>query len=261
MKRILKEINDKFYTKDECVEYFLSKIDYKKYDLVIEPSAGNGAFFNKINHNKIGLDILPETQNIIKQDWFSFNEKLSNNVLVIGNPPFGKNGSLALKFIKKCDELKIKTIAFILPKSFKKLSFKNKIPLNYILSYEEDVVKDSFLLNGEKYDVPCIFQIWERNDVKRNKIETKTVSNLFNFVKINENPDFSVRRVGFYAGKLYDDINKSIESHYFIKNNNILDLDKLKNIIKSIDWEHNNTTGARSISKHELIFEIEKRII
>ena len=48
-----------------------------------------------------------------------------SNLHFIGNPPFGRQSSLAKKFIKhicSCD--KTKTIAFILPKSFKKDSLK-----------------------------------------------------------------------------------------------------------------------------------------
>ena len=84
---------DKFYTKESvaiaCLK-LLGDLDY--YDLVIEPSAGNGSFFRNINHkNKIGLDLKPEYETIREQDWFTLKiDKRFKKVLIVGNPPFGK---------------------------------------------------------------------------------------------------------------------------------------------------------------------------
>ena len=39
---------DKFYTKDNIVNYCLSTINLNDYKTIIEPSAGNGAFSKKI---------------------------------------------------------------------------------------------------------------------------------------------------------------------------------------------------------------------
>jgi len=257
MARNKKNVNDKFYTKHEVADKLISLIDdISDYDLVIEPSAGDGKFYDillKKHNNVIGLDIEPENNNIIKQDWFDYKiDKKYKKILVIGNPPFGNQSSLALKFIKKCDELEIDTIAFVLSKSFKKETIKNRIPLKYHLKYEVDLDDNSFLLEGNEYKVPSIFQIWTRNNEDR-IIEKKTHTNIyFNFIKKNENPDISFRRVGFYAGMIYDEIDKkSEESHYFIKSN--IDLKEIKDLFNSIIWEHNNTAGPRSIGKIELV--------
>jgi hypothetical protein len=178
---------------------------------------------------------------------------------VIGNPPFGNQSSLALKFIKKCDELEIHTIAFILTKSFKKETTQNKIPLNYYLVYQIDLDDNSFLLDGKDYKVPSIFQIWERKTKKRLIVKKNITTKYFDFVKKEDNPDISFRRVGFYAGTIYDEIeDKSKQSHYFIKAN--MDLKKMKKILKSIEWKHNNTAGPKSIGKGELIEEFEKLV-
>ena len=257
MARNKKHINDKFYTKTEVAnELILSIKDISMYDLIIEPSAGDGKFYDILskNHkNVIGLDIEPEHPKIIKQDWFDYKfDKPYRKVLVIGNPPFGNQSSLAMKFIKKCDELEIDTIAFILTKSFKKETTQNKIPLNYNLTYQSDLNDNSFLLDGKDYKVPSVFQIWKRTTERRTIIKKSTKSKYFDFVKKEDNPDISFRRVGFYAGTIYDDIkNKSPESHYFMKSN--IDKEELKNILTSIIWKHNNTAGPRSIGKAELI--------
>jgi predicted RNA methylase len=254
MTKIKKHINDKFYTKTEVVKLLLNQIRLSEFDLIIEPSAGNGSFYNLIEHeNKIGLDIDPENINIIKQNWIEYIlDKQYNNILVIGNPPFGNQGAMALNFIKKCDELCINTIAFILPKSFKKDSIKNRIPTNYHLIKEINLEDNSFTLLNKNYSVPSVFQIWVRKYEKRILDKSKTTSDLIKFVKKNENPDYAIRRVGFYAGFVYDDVNKSEQSHYFVKSS-----PTIKEIIKNIKWEHNNTAGPRSLGKAELIQRLE----
>lgn len=86
------------------------------------------------------------------------------------------------------------------------------------------------------------------------KAKLKTKSNLITFVKKTDNPDYSFRRVGFYAGMIYDDINgKSEQSHYFIKSS-----DDIKKFLKNYKWNHNNTTGPRSIGKSEIIKIVEE---
>ena len=79
----------------------------------------------------------------------------------------------------------------------------------------------------------------------------------FKFVKKNENPDYSLRRVGVNAGRLSKDIlDKSEQSHYFIKVEQNSDHFIIK--YQYIKWEHNNTVGPKSISKQEFIRAINK---
>ena len=70
-KRIRDEGLDKFYTKPEIVKMCISLIkDWSEWDLVVEPSAGSGNFFEQIpNTNKYGLDIKPECDSIHKMDF------------------------------------------------------------------------------------------------------------------------------------------------------------------------------------------------
>ena len=254
---------DKFYTKDTvvdlCLESVKSYIDIKKSDLILEPSAGNGAFISKIkklSKNYIFYDIDPEHEEITNQDYFlcDYNElkKQYKTIHVIGNPPFGRQSSLALRFIKQSCKF-CNTISFILPRSFKKESLRSKVPLKFHLLFEADLPEKSFIVNGAEYDVPCVFQIWEKQNINRETVQ-KIEPQGFTFVKKTEKPDISFRRVGVNAGIIDTDIQpKSIQSHYFIKftNNKSLEENKLK--ISNIKYEFNNTVGPKSISKQELI--------
>ena len=255
---------DKFYTKENIVKICCEnikkyiKIDYNK-DIIIEPSAGDGKFINeikKISKNNLYIDIEPENNKIIKKDFFDLNldeiKEKYKNIHIIGNPPFGRQSSTAKKFIKKSCEY-VKSISFILPKSFKKNSFQNCFDLNFHLIFSMDLPKNSFTYNNEDFDIPCCFQIWIKKNNKRKIEEKLKENNNYKFVKQNENPNISFRRVGINAGFIDKDINKNIQSHYFIKINNFNDniFNKLKNI--NFDDVKNNTVGPKSISKQEII--------
>ena len=83
--------------------------------------------------------------------------------------------------------------------------------------YEYELPKNSFFVGEKIHDVPCVFQIWEKKDFDR-YIPDKLKPKGYQFVKQNENPDISFRRVGVYAGKIDRDTeSKSFQSHYFIK--------------------------------------------
>lgn len=277
---------DKYYTKksvvDQCLTHIKNTIDIQRYtvdntndkvevfDLVLEPSAGNGAFIDGIKSltdNYLFYDLKPQNDEVEQQDYLELDlHKLKTNCEyfiggndwtrfhVIGNPPFGRQSSLAIKFIKKSCEF-ADTISFILPKSFKKDSMKKHFPLNWHLKFEWDIPPNSFLVDDKDYDVPCVFQIWERHHWLR-EVTKKLEPIGFEFISRDHNPDISVRRIGVNAGKIDDYIaDKSIQSHYFIKfidGYNQETIDALKQITFE---EAGNTVGPKSISKQELILK------
>jgi len=262
-----RDLKDKFYTSNKianiCIEIIKNNIDIKKNDLCIEPSAGTGSFINGIkllSDNYIFYDIEPENNSeIIKQDYLKFdpntiNKQNFDKIHIIGNPPFGRQSSYAIKFIKKSCEF-CDSISFILPKSFKKNSLQKHFNSYFHLIYEYDIPQYSFIIDNKPHNVPCVFQIWIKKQEPRQFIE-KIKPNQYSFVKKEDLHDISVRRVGGTAGNIDRYTNdKSIQSHYFIKFNNILS-DKLYNQLQNINFEcKNNTCGPRSISKQELIYE------
>ena len=261
---------DKYYTKLEIVEQCIEEI--KKYiniidnDLIIEPSAGNGSFIEyikRLSNNYKFYDIEPEHDEVLKQDFLEIDYNILKqnfkNIHIIGNPPFGRQASLAIKFIKKCC-LFSNSISFILPKSFKKDSMKKYFDKHYHLIFEIDLTNNSFLVNDIESDVPCVFQIWQYKEDIRNEIK-KLIPLNFNFVKKEDEPDISFRRVGVNAGTIIREIdNKSIQSHYFIKFTNNKSIDENIEKLKLIKFDFNNTVGPKSISKQELINEFNKFI-
>ncbi len=280
-KGLNRQTLDKFYTKPETVELcmqafnsvFANFHENTKYT-IIEPSAGNGAWIEeikKLSENYLFYDIQPEHPEIEQQDFLELNfHYIKYEIIFIGNPPFGRQSSLAIKFIKKCCEVAT-YIAFVLPKSFKKESMKKHFDNYYHLIYEMDLPKNSFFHYSlprtssrkhkeEEADVPCVFQIWLRKNYQRLEIE-KQIPQGFKFISIekeNDRPDISFRRVGVNAGVISQDLDKSAQSHYFIKFTNNKNISENLENLKKISFDIDNTVGPRSISKPELIMEFNK---
>ena len=257
---------DKYYTKqsvvDLCIEFVRQYINIDaKNDLIIEPSAGNGSFIpgiKSLSSKFLFFDLKPENIEILEQDYLvldSINLKKITDckkIHVIGNPPFGRQSSLAIKFIKKSTTF-ADSISFILPKSFKKDSLQKSFPLEFHLVFQFDLPANSFLVEGVEYDVPCVFQIWEKKiDIRLKQPILQPI--YFKFVKQTEDPDISVRRIGVNAGVISQNtIDKSIESHYFIKFTNSKSVEDNIISLLGITYEFDNTVGPKSISKQELI--------
>ena len=267
---IKKDQFDKFYTKNSvakfCVEKLLNYVcdDY----LFIEPSAGSGAFCDALldsNINNIyAIDIQPTKNSIEKnnvlypiyaKDFFNFNPTDPQKLVFIGNPPFGKCANMAVKFFNHAASfLQTEIIAFIVPKTFQKISIHNKLNVSFAIVSECELPKNSFLLNGQSYDVPCVFQIWQRCNAPRVALKLFEEKYL-KFVTKSE-ADFAIRRVGGNAGKVLQGLEHNPSTTYFCKEL----MPNTKNIIEGIDFSQiaNATAGVRSISKLEIQMAINK---
>ena len=124
---------DKFYTKphvvDACVNDLIEHVSVLN-DIVIEPSAGNGAWLPYFD-NILAYDLAPEADNIVQQDFLKLDlDQFNKSIHFVGNPPFGTNSCLAKQFIKKMAACaNTQTIALILPSSFSKLRNQRAFPL------------------------------------------------------------------------------------------------------------------------------------
>lgn len=248
----MKNALDKFYTKPEvakeCVSFARGLCEWT---FAIEPSAGSGSFLPYIG-TCFAMDIEPEGDGIIAQDFFTFVSPKDPGIMVIGNPPFGEYNTLSVRFFNKAAEF-AKYIAFILPKSFKKPSIQNRLNPYFHLIGELDLKSDSFTLLNEDYAVNCVFQVWERKEELREPIGAIDSLVSLEFTT-SDKADFSIRRVGGNAGKASLRVDYSAASNYFIKNKSSLTNEELVNAINEIHFpEAANTVAVNSVSKRELI--------
>jgi hypothetical protein len=250
---------DQFYTDPNYAKYFYNKIleyiNVDDFDIVLEPSAGTGNFYNLFPAAKrVGVDLEPKAQGVIKQNFFDYQPKINSKVITIGNPPFGKNSTLAIQFFNHAAKFS-DVIAFVLPRTFKKDSVINRLDKNFHLVYEEIVPDNSFIFNNNQYNVWCCAQIWVKKSEPRENIKRytfKDVSKWFEIVE-PEHADFSVQRVGGKAGviRTVDFKSRSPLSHYYIKQHD----PKVLDVFQTIDYQNVkfNTAGNPSISPSELI--------
>lgn len=263
---------DQYYTSTALAEYFLAKIKellpYDDYDILLEPSAGTGSFYNLLDDRKLGLDLDPKAPSIQKMNFYDYMPDIpycDTKILTLGNPPFGKNSSDAVKFFNHAAPFS-QAIAFILPRTFRKASLINRLNDDFHLLFDETVPEYSFIHDNKPYNVWCTMQIWVRKDTKRAKISIKKVTDARDYWEIvdSKDADFCIQRVGGRAGQIRTGANFrtfSPLSHYYIKSNNPNTL----NIFQSLSFEElkYNTAGNPSISPGELVelffAEVERR--
>jgi hypothetical protein len=170
---------DQFFTPSATAEYCYAKCvevitgyndsvtDLCNYTF-IEPSAGNGSFLKILpSDRRIGLDIEPRFDEIIRQDYLDWSPHPhpsgDKKYVVIGNPPFGLRGQMALKFINHSIKF-ADYVCFILPQLFesdgKGVPRKRITGLNLLHSEKLDTCFES--PDGKNISVQCIFQIWSK---------------------------------------------------------------------------------------------------
>lgn len=264
-----RDTTDKFYTKadiaEKCVRLFSKHIlndkPLRPHSMIIEPSAGNGAFMKELKALSLSAtyyDICPENNKVQKQDFLTLStEKFDKKTVhIIGNPPFGIQSSAAKSFIKKACSF-AKSVSFILPLSFKKDTYKKTFPRAFHLIHEFVLPKNSFLVENKSHHVNCVYQIWRRSDNGELRRQPKKLLPIgFSFIGKEDNPHFSIRRTGNNAGFVDVEIlKKAPNTHVFIK------LDKGARIKKKImnylndnlKFCKQNTVGAPSVSNQEII--------
>ena len=133
----------------------------------IEPSAGDGVFFDLLPFGqRIGIDIEPKRNEFIGVDFLSWNPSLftykRSNTVIIGNPPFGKRGKMAVAFFNKASQI-ADTIAFILPVIFRKYFIHKMLPKNWRWIYSTSLPRQAFWTDKKRnFEINTEFQIWTR---------------------------------------------------------------------------------------------------
>ena len=161
---------DQYYTKPAvaraCWETLLGvlpvRADRARF---IEPAAGDGAFFDLLPaRRRIGLDVAPRHAGIREQDFLTWERRARDRSLqvVVGNPPFGNRGDLAVRFVNKAAEI-ADTVGFIVPVNFRKFTIHKQLNDELRLIKVQQLPRNSFRLSsGRDYAVNTEFQVWTR---------------------------------------------------------------------------------------------------
>ena len=273
---------DKFYTSPEIskkfVEIINEKINLEDFDYVLEPSAGSGNILKYLpKKNRIGIDIAPEHKEVNKQDFFNFNFfdynpiKKNVNIAVVGNPPFGKGymNPLAKQFFNTSAKY-CTFIAFIVPaKWHTSWKIHRQLDKNFGLYYSEYIPKNSFIKDGEIYDVNCCMQIWSKKSLGKNlRILNRPPTTHEDFemfltcdnvkkridamdkLSKGEYWDFGLRYWGNIGVREIKDIPKNTTTHYLIKSKK----DYVRKIFDNINWKkYVNNMGAPNMGGKSIL--------
>ena len=133
----------------------------------IEPSVGDGVFFDLLPYGqRIGIDIIPRRKEFIGTDFLTWNPHpflcKKSDTIIVGNPPFGKRGKMAVDFFNKASQI-ADTIAFILPVIFRKYFIHKTLSNDFRWIYSTSLPRQAFWTDKKStYEVNTEFQVWTR---------------------------------------------------------------------------------------------------
>lgn len=260
---------DKFYTRPQVVVKLLGELNdmfpVESFDHVVEPSAGSGSFSSRLPSETLALDVHPEHPDVIEQDFFEFSPNWSrvSRVLVVGNPPFGKVSSLAVKFFNHAAGF-ADVIAFVIPRTFRRDSVQNRLCMHFHLVYDSEVPTTPCAFEPAM-SVKCCFQIWEKRPTMRTRTCLPTTHVDFEFLKYGpkddsgqptppQGADFAVRAYGGKCGQIVTEGLGELrpKSWHWVRSR--IPRDELIRRLSTLDYAGStNTARQNSLGKAELV--------
>lgn len=139
----------------------------------VEPSAGDGAFYDLLPpQRRLGLDIAPRRPEFARADFLTargITNTPSAQTVVVGNPPFGTRGRLAVDFCRRAAEI-ADTVAFIVPVIFRKYFIHKQMPEGWRLALTQEIGRQAFYTpDGKPFGVNAEFQVWTKYPGEENK--------------------------------------------------------------------------------------------
>ncbi len=250
------EALDQYFTKPQVVRRCLAQLgSLSRFDLVIEPSAGNGVFLDAIKHpNKIGIDIDPQHPDVIQADWFKYEvDEGCGSALVIGNPPYGQYHKLSSAFIRRAMLFhNIHTVAFILPNVYRKHTRQRIIPQYWRIASITDLGRDCFTLDGRDYHVPTSFFVFDKSPGVDLRIKHPSVVTGTRDFDFSGPQDFDVFVFGASPRKVIQSPTSNNRG-YYLKSK--IPVPLLIERIKNVEWKGNSCAngGVFWLTKYEFV--------
>ena len=265
-------------TAQKCIDIFFHYLEKENVKIknytIIEPSAGEGIFFDLLPKNKIGIDLFDRRDDILTKDYLVWKPKnIDTKHLVIGNPPFGVRGALALAFINR-SFLFSDYVGFILPMSFHSngKGTNMKRVQNGHLIYSEILEGGIFFSpdNNKEIRVNTLFQIWKKGTGEK-FFPDYDVSEYVNIYTVCGSHDrlCGLERIGTYdfyvSSSFFGDTLSTVYNWDDVKYQSgygiIIKKDKelIMSLIKNVEWNNYSSLSTNSC-KHLRMYSIEKSL-
>jgi len=209
------------------VESVLSRLDPACARRYIEPACGNGAFVDSLRQagvprrrirsveidRKLAADV---HQDFLKssRDSLGIGRWKPETTIVVGNPPFGRNGKLVREFLNKAATY-ANWVCFIVPRSMYMARGCASLDPRLELIYERSV-EGGFTTTKAK----CQWQEWFRlpdgSKGYRPGECGADVQGLYSIVSVNDKHDLVIQRCGASAGRITE-CNGTGEGKYYIR--------------------------------------------
>jgi predicted RNA methylase len=225
--------HDQFFTAPsvaaQCVAFVAAHVPLARFAAVLEPSAGAGAFVDALRAAGapgVQWADIDAADAANRRDFLAGEPPaLARPALVAGNPPFGRNASLAVRFVNRAARA-ADAVAFVVPRTFRKPSVAARLDPALRLVAELPLPPRAFVFRGAPYDVPAVFRVWVVAGGALAALAPPApppppVRRAADFAPVRDPAaaDFAVRRVGVNAGRVFDTAvaTRSASSHLFFR--------------------------------------------
>ena len=259
-------------TAQRCMSIVKKVFPDEEYSYV-EPAAGEGAFYDLFpSDRRIGIEIHDrKREEFLQTDFLTWYPDQENKYVVIGNPPFGVRGAIALAFVNR-SLLFAEYVAFILPMSFHsngKGSNMKRVQNGHLIHSEILENESFFSPDTNKYiKINSLFQVWKKG-VGKSLFPTIDVSEFADIYTTCSAPDrlCGLDKIGvydfyvsstFFGNSLqtvysFDDVKYGSGYGIIIKKCK----NKIMKQIKNVEW-NNYASLATNSCKHIRKHSIEK---
>lgn len=217
--RISQSISDAYFTAPTSAAFCVSILkDYQwatANTITQEPCVGNGSLLGGLPGRVIAGDLHDYGIGATVENFLEASPKNAN--LIFTNPPFGRAGSLALKFLQKA-ATECNRLAFILPASFRKVSMLDRIPKNFALVGDFPLPDQNYILpDGTTRKVLTTFQLWECSPSKRPTLSRIAPYQTYTKRVPPSEAQFAFRTQGASAGRVLSGLDYNPASTAFLK--------------------------------------------
>lgn len=236
--------------------------DFSKRNF-LEPAGGNGSFIKALQEfgakNISAVDLYPK-HSLVSQGNFLEHESTQNDLVVVSNPPFGRNNALAIPFFNHASNFS-EYICFLVPRSWRKWSVQNRLDSRFHLLLDNDVFVSYEDENGkavrDSNDLRTCFQIWQKIDQHRAQI--RVPDNGLIAKTAPAEAEIALRVFGYGCGNVLESFPREKNTTLmFLKTKN----SKIKQLLPTLDFQRfsKNTAYTEALALPEINYLLNEAV-